>query len=350
MNKIDTSKWGDFLVGDLFDIHPTKSYNMINSELLDDGDSPVVVNSAYNNGIGGYSTQDTTETGNIITFSDTVDANTIYYQEEDFIGYPHVQGMYPIGSYQDKWTRESLLFFVSVFRKTALTKGFDYGNKFRRDIAITLNVKLPIDTKGAPDWDYMESYIKDIESNVNESLAKLESVKTVNRKTVINNKWKEFVVGELFKDKICKPVVYHTKNVNENENGIPYVVRSKFSNGIKYRVDKPDIVNPPKVISWGAENATFSYQAEEWCSGRDIYYIDVNDLSRYSCMFLISCLSAITDKYSYNHGLFPKLLSQEKIKLPVDKNDNPDWQYMDGYMKNVEKQIKSNIDIITNSI
>ena len=34
MIKIDTSKWGDFKVGDLFDIHPTKAYKLTNSKLM----------------------------------------------------------------------------------------------------------------------------------------------------------------------------------------------------------------------------------------------------------------------------------------------------------------------------
>ena len=65
MNKIDISSWGEFKVSDLFDIHPTKHYNdtngkaLANSKLFDaDGKNPVVVNSAFNNGIGGYSNKD----------------------------------------------------------------------------------------------------------------------------------------------------------------------------------------------------------------------------------------------------------------------------------------------------
>ena len=49
---------------------------------------------------------------------------------------------------------------MSVFRGTALVKGFDYGNKFRRDIAVELMVKLPITSTGEPDWQYMEDYMK----------------------------------------------------------------------------------------------------------------------------------------------------------------------------------------------
>ena len=46
------------------------------------------------------------------------------------------------------------------------------------------------------------------------------------------------------------------------ENGIPYVVRSKFNNGIKYLVKKTHNieVSPSGVISFGAENANFFYQ------------------------------------------------------------------------------------------
>ena len=158
---IDVSGWGEFKIGDLFDIHPTKAYKLTNAQLLDDGNYPVIANSAYNNGIGGYSTKEPTENGNMVTFSDTVDANTIFYQKEPFVGYPHVQGLYPI-KYEDKWNELTYQFFVSVFRGTALVKGFDYGNKFRRDIAVELMVKLPITSTGDPNWQYMEDYMRSI--------------------------------------------------------------------------------------------------------------------------------------------------------------------------------------------
>ena len=34
MKKIDTSKWKEFLVGDLFDIHPTKAYKKLTLNFL----------------------------------------------------------------------------------------------------------------------------------------------------------------------------------------------------------------------------------------------------------------------------------------------------------------------------
>ena len=149
------------------------------------------------------------------------------------------------------------------------------------------------------------------------------------------------MVGKLFE--IYKPQVYHTYEVKENPNGIPYVVCSKFGNGIKYRVSKYSSIttSPCGVISFGSENATFFYQEEEWCSGRDIYYIDTRDIPKESCLFIIACLQTIAGKYSYSNGLFPNLLWSEKIKLPIDRNGKPDWNYMKSYMLSINKRISS---------
>ncbi len=157
-HDIDVSDWGEFRVGDLFDIRPTKSLGKTNQYLFDDnGQVPVVVNSAQNNGIGGYTMYTATENGGIITFSDTTDANSIFYQHEPFVGYSHVQGMYPKC---DKWSETSMLFFVGVFKACALDMGFSYANKFRRDLAANLIVKLPITSIGTPDWAYMEQFMQ----------------------------------------------------------------------------------------------------------------------------------------------------------------------------------------------
>lgn len=157
----------------MFDIHPTKAYKLTNAQLLDNGTTPVIVNSAYNNGIGGYTTLMPTEKGNMVTFSDTVDAGTIYYQANDFVGYPHVQGLYPIGDFASCWTKERYLFFISMFRKAAIARGFDYGNKFRRDIAIDILVSLPATFNGTPDWDYMDKYMQQMELRAKQLLDKV---------------------------------------------------------------------------------------------------------------------------------------------------------------------------------
>ena len=176
MAKIDTNSWKPFVVGELFDIHPTKAYKMTNAQLMDDGDNPVVANSSYNNGIGGYSSQNVTEKGGMITFSDTTTADAIFYQPDDFVGYPHVQGMYPKGAYASNWQESQLLFFVAVFRKTAVIRGFDYAYKFTREIASEMEILLPVDKSGEPDWVYMDEYMRNIMDSANNSIDNLKLI------------------------------------------------------------------------------------------------------------------------------------------------------------------------------
>lgn len=169
-------------------------------------------------------------------------------------------------------------------------------------------------------------------------------------KKIDTTQWRRFKIGKLFPS-IIKPQVYHTYQVKENDEGIPYVVRSKFDNGMKYRVSKENLqTNPPGVISFGAENPTFFYQEEEWCSGRDMYYIDTRMFSPKVCRFLITCLHKITAKYPYNYGLFPELLKEEHITLPVTIDENPDWDYMEEFMKTIEQKVKITIHYLNMQI
>lgn len=103
-----------------------------------------------------------TEDGGIITFSDTTDANSIFYQKENFIGYSHVQGMYPKF---DNNSDEIIQYIMTVFKAKALTKGYNYSNKFRRDDALKTKILLPAKTINEPDWQFMENYIKETQKN-----------------------------------------------------------------------------------------------------------------------------------------------------------------------------------------
>lgn len=157
--------------------------------------------------------------------------------------------------------------------------------------------------------------------------------------------WKEFVVGKLFPD-IVKPPVLHMRQVVETDEGIRYVVRTKFNNGIKCRVHPLDNVKPSPagVITWGAENASFFYQEEPFLSGRDIYYIDTRKYSANVCRFLATCLQTIVFKYPYNFGLFPELLKNERIMLPINSIGEPNWTYMEEYMRKVSKEVENSVE------
>ena len=342
MGKIDTSGWKEFRVGDLFDIHPTKAYKCTNAELLDGGGTNVVVNSAYDNGIGGTSTFSPTENGNMITFSDTVDANTIFYQKSPFVGYPHVQGLYPVGKYQNAWTQGSLQYFVTAFRERALAVGFDYGNKFRRDIAANLFVKLPATPDGDPDLAYMESYMANLEAKVADSLTLLQAAKDAEKKKVDTREWGEFRVGELFD--IKRPAARSEKKYCEGE--INYVSSGAFNNGVANKLMPlpNELLDRGGCITVSPLDGSSFYQEEDFLgrggSGASILILYNSHLNRNNALFICTVIRSSANGFGYTDLLNGENLKSLTIKLPMDKTGQPDWAYMEEYMRKVKERVK----------
>lgn len=347
MKQVNTTYWKVFRVGDLFSIHPTRAYKLINVKLLDDGDTPVVVNSAYNNGIGGYSTQQATEKGNMVTFSDTVDANTIFYQDRDYVGYPHVQGLYPIGEYASYWNRYCLMFFLSIFRKSALAKGFDYGYKFRRDIAIDIKIKLPSTPDGSPDWKYMEEYMRKIEQRTQTAISALVAAKN-NQRKIDTIYWKEFVIENIFS--VSRPPA---RLATEFEKGdIPFVASGNENNGVeKYVAAKDEILDKKGCISVSPVDGSCFYQPFDFLgrggAGSSIILLRDEKMKQYSALYVCSILRKICNKYNYSNMGSASKLKQEKILLPATPAGEPDWRYMEMYMRGVEAIAKEKIALLT---
>ena len=312
--------------------------NILNRDVIDDsGSTPFVTASGVNNGVAAYidaSKYDIIKGDCILIGGKTF---TLTYQKDDFVS----NDSHNIVLYCKNCGNELVYLFVITVLKCSLQTKYNWGDAVTKDKLLAQTIKLPANCYGEPDWGYMEQYMKAVKKRTKASLDKLIKVIGGGKKSLNISKWDTFMVGDLFE--IYKPKVYHTYEVKENPNGIPYVVRSKFDNGIKYRVSKNNsiVTSPDGVISFGSENATFFYQEEEWCSGRDIYYIDTRGIPKESCLFMIACLQTIVGKYSYSNGLFPNLLKRETIKLPIDGYGKPDWNYMKTSMLSIKESISS---------
>ncbi|MCQ2692557.1 restriction endonuclease subunit S [Helicobacter pylori] len=177
--------WQSFKLGDLFEIRPTKAYNLTNPHLFDsNAKNPVVTNSSLNNGISGYSSLEPTEKGNQITYSDTTTSEGIFYQKRPFIGYSHVQGLYPL-KYHEFWNEKTLLYIVVAFKKVACGR-FDYGNKFNRKIASEMLISLPTNPHGKIDFDFMHTLINALMKQIIQGVAQYCDSKIQATKEIIS--------------------------------------------------------------------------------------------------------------------------------------------------------------------
>lgn len=336
--------WDLFRIGDMFDIRPTQSYKGLSKENIDDGgETPLVVNSSENNGIGAYSSLKPTEKKGIITFSDTTEGNTFFYQPFDFIGFSHVQGMYP----KDReWNEKELLFLVTILTYNSIGR-YNYGRKMTRQNILETHVLLPsIRREGGkllPDFNTINLIIEETIYNKKEGSSLLDAINTVNNTyndIIINTSdWKTFKIEDLFE------VVYGI-NIDLNkceitdkydEDSVNYVSRTSSNNGVSERVKiipgkEPQPAGSITVAGGGSVLSTF-VQDEPFYSGRDLYLL----LPKYSMslkekLFCVTLIEA--NKYRYNYGRQANItLPKLEIKLPINKhNEEPDWFYINEFI------------------
>lgn len=152
--------WGNYRIGDLFDINPTNWYKLRNDEIISsDGKIPIISNSSVNNGVMGYSNLVANNVGNTITCSDTtIGADTMFYQEKDFIGYSHIQNLVPKLEPFNKF----IAHFIISSTKIATNNKYSYGAKFNRNEMNNTIIQLPTKNNQI-DYEYMATFIKAIQ-------------------------------------------------------------------------------------------------------------------------------------------------------------------------------------------
>lgn len=355
MNKIDITSWKEFDMNELFDINPTKYHKLTNKDLMhEDGINPVIVNSSYNNGVGGYTNCDITEEGNVITFSDTTTSDSIFYQPNDFVGYSHVQVLKPI-KYKEEWTRESLLFFMSIFKKKSSLMNYDYVNKFTRADALKLKIKLPITTNGKPDFKYMENFIKRLETRERESTSDVSRHLNKSKGSKISiEKWKRFNLYDKNLFQIFAGTKLDKKNMTTISPKINFVGRSNLNNGVSEKVDLIYGLEPYKkgdlTLALGGHYLGSCFiQRDSFYTSQNVIVLRPYKNLTFNCkIFLATMIFKESQSYykAFEDELNRHIMKDFSILLPIDKNGIPDWQYMDSYIAKIKSEYYTKISSI----
>ena len=352
MKEIDTSSWGEFRVGELFEIAPTKAHKLTNDFLFDGGDNPVVVNSSQNNGVGGFTSQELTEERGAITFSDTTDAASIFYQDQPFVGYPHVQAM----RLHDDVERSGLamLYIAGVFKAVALLQGYDYANKFTRVSAAQLVLKLPVTPDGDPDWDAMEQTMREVTDRMTTNLDALTALPADTTTGQIDvDGWGEFRIVDLF-EVGSTARWYNTTDFFDirdtpADGFSPYVVRSGLANGVKGWVRSDDVeLNPGGTISFAQDSFFAFYQEHPYCTGNKIKVLTPLGpwLTANTAAFLVAAVNEAISMLDYTTGSTVAEISGYAIRLPVKSTGDPDWDAMEQTMREVTDRMTANLDAL----
>ena len=169
------------------------------------------------------------------------------------------------------------------------------------------------------------------------------------------SEWKEFSVCELFgKSRLGK---YHSpESLVENETGYPYICASNQNNGVNQKmslVSGDDVrPTPQNIISWGKQCPYFTFHEEPCVTGQGMYYIVVPKyIPRRAIRYVITVLqSAVEGKFGYSDCFIGSSMDDLKIKLPSTTNGDPDWDYMESYIKSIEASVSNSLTRLQSAI
>ncbi|MDI1225327.1 MULTISPECIES: restriction endonuclease subunit S [Acinetobacter] len=214
---------------------------------------------------------------------------------------------------------------------------YEYGYKFNGERMKRQKILLPVTSKGNPDYAFMECYMKQKEKELlaqykKHTISKISEIKEQLNAVV---EWKEFVIGDIFK-------IYSTsssidKNRLTGKKGLfPYITRTDKNNGYdlfigeqpKYLTDKGN------VITIGLDTQTVFYQKARFYTGQNIQILEFDELNEHNAQFIIALLKIQMTKFNWGgNGATLTRLKKTKILLPKNDQDNPDFRYMENYMK-----------------
>ena len=210
-----------------------------------------------------------------------------------------------------------------------------------------------IPTKNSkPDWQFMEDYSKLIlekkqekyKNHIEKVLSKLQYKEVVALK---EKEWKEFFIVDVFSN------IQRGKRLtkaNQKEGNKPYISSTASNNGVDNFIGNDTGVrlfsNCLTIANSGSVGASF-YHPYEFVASDHITHLQEDNMSEYVYLFIGTLTNRFSQKYNFNREINDKRISREKIMLPINKDNKPDYEYMEQYIINLKyKKIKQYLDYL----
>ena len=339
---LDSVKWEEFFIGGtngIFDVSGTKTTHP--NDLKKDGTIPRVTCAATNNAIDDFYQNEATEIGGVLTVDSATDGY-VSYQSNDFIATDHVE---KIMNKTGKINKYIGLFLKIAIDKSKLGK-YSYGYKFSQKRIIRQKIKLPIDKQGNPNWQFMEDYIKQAMKEQSQKIVNYYENKVLKLSFELLDldvEWKEFFFTDIFKE--IKRGKRLTK-ANQREGYTPYISSTAFNNGVDNFISNNKNVRKYKnnlsIANSGSVGACF-YHKYEYIASDHITALSCENADENIYKFMSTIIKRLENKYSFNREINDTRISREKLILPIDKDGNPNWEYMCKFIKKIENEKINNI-------
>ena len=337
-------EWKAFRIGDLFEFILSKGDNQ--ADKLLDGCIPLVSSGMNNNGITKFILDGDGKSELFHCNVITIDMFGKAFQHQyDFYSVSHGR----INVLSPRFNSNSyILHFIVVAINESLKNIFSYNRMCSQKRLNFINIFLPIDSNGSPDWQFMEEYIKQKEKKHTKMIVEYYKEMLANicrgegsNSSLENVEWKEFFFSDIFED------IQRGKRLiksNQLAGDTPYISSTSLNNGIDNFIANKDCVrkfsNNITLANSGSVGEAF-YHSYEYIASDHVTSLKLKDGNKYIYLFLTSIMRRLKEKYSFNREISDGRIIREKILLPIDSLGNPNWKFMESYIKSIEaKQIE----------
>lgn len=330
-------KWEKFKIEDVLgNSNNSKAYHSEKLKFIvnDEEGIPYVTRTNLNNGLFSIVKYDDYKINPSNTISLGAENAKYFYQP-----YSYITGnkMYYYNS--SKINKYSGLFITRCLNDSIKNCGFGYGMGLTGSRSDARSFMLPVNDKEEPNFKFMEEYMKSILQK------EIDCIKNYCKKTLCqieykeieelnNKKWKEFNIKKIF-DSVNRGK--RLKKSDHKSGKVPYVSSTMMNNGVDNFISNKEgkrFNNCITIANSGSVGASF-YHQYEFIGSDHITSLKNDKFNKYIYLFLTTIVSRIGNKYSFNREINDFRISKEKILLPVDENDNPDYEYMEQYIKNI---------------
>ena len=355
--RLDMEGWKRFYLGRLFDVQKGKRLTIADHE---EGSNLYIGAIDSNNGVANHIGQPPIHAGNTISLSYNGSVGEAFYQPEPYWATDDVNALY---AKFEGFNEFIGLFLVAIIRQEKYR--FSYGRKWTLDNMKLTDICLPVrrnadgtpvldqerkwsDDGYVPDWKFMENYIKSLHHKPLTTKNKARQAHELNVQA-----WKEFVFTDIFK---LRGGFYNKKPEHSVDGDFPFLASTESNNGVTEYYSIDDIAQWDKVgneddsldkkifdgnciaVTVNGSVCNAFYQPKRFTCSHDItaLYLKEHTLNPYIGLFL--CTMIMQDKYRWSYGRKPHDIikfGKSIIKLPATTDGNPDWQFMENYIKSL---------------
>ncbi|MCY7112868.1 restriction endonuclease subunit S [Streptococcus oralis] len=325
--KLTDVEWGEFKIGNIFEIARGKRHIEKNRKK---GSIPYYSASSVNNGVTDFISNPLFVMRNKIIVTTFCDA---FYAGNTFTASDEITIL------DNKYINKHNGLFVSNSIMSNKSK-YAFGRKAFTERIKEQIIMLPIDFQGQPNWQFMEDYIKQEQKQQAQKIIDYYERKLVELAGDVAGldkvEWKTFRFTEVFQE------IQRGKRLtkaNQTDGPKPYISSTSENNGVDAFIGNETGVRKFEDVltlaNSGSVGSTF-YQQFEFVASDHVTALKSENADKYAYLFLSTVVKRLEEKYSFNREINDTRIKREKLILPVDKEGNPNFQYMSDFVKKLE--------------